>query len=265
MRGHYILSKEQDTALCNRRRNPRDLQKTLAEFAVSLERFYTNDSPNITTEIESILGSEQIAFNFITFNYTEILDRLIDNVQSYLSNSTANPAIHIHGKLRENVTFGIDNEQQLPDLQYSLTRRGQRALIKTVFNKEFDKQRMESAQEAIKNSDVLCIYGLSLGDSDLMWRNAICNWTIDNPQHHVFLHIHEASSKIFSQADELMDYEEDIKESIFKSWDIESRYICPFSNQLHIPVSKNIFDFQNISENILNRYSKPLNFKFLGD
>lgn len=30
-------------------------------------------------------------------------------------------------------------------------------------------------------------------------------------------------------------------------------------------VSKNIFDFQNISENILNRYPKPLYFKFLDD
>ena len=124
---------------------------------------------------------------------------------------------------------------------------------------------MERAQEIIKKSDVLCIYGLSLGDSDLMWRNAICDWMIDNPQHHVFLYIHEASSKKLSQADERMDYEEDIKGNIFKSWGIESRYICPFSSQLHIPVSKNIFDFQNISENILNRYSKPLNFKFLGD
>lgn len=258
---NYLI-KEQDIALCNRGRNPRDLQKTLAEFAISLERFYTNNSPNITTEIESILGGGQLAFYFITFNYTEILDRLIDNVQSYLSNSTANPAIHIHGKLRENVTFGIDNERQLPGLQYSLTGRGRRALIKPEFNKEFDKQRMESAQRVIKNSDVLCIYGLSLGDSDLMWRNAICDWMIDNPQHHVFLYIHEASSKKLSQADERMDYEENIKGNIFKSWGIEKRCISPFSSQLHIPVSKNIFDFQNISENILNRYPKSFYFKF---
>lgn len=167
--------------------------------------------------------------------------------------------------MRENVTFGIDNEQQLPELPYSLTGRGRRALIKPIFNNEFDKQRLESAQEVIKNSDVLCIYGLSLGDSDLMWRKTICDWVIDNPQHHVFLYIHEASSKKLSQADERMDYEEDIKGSIFKSWGIENRHISPFLSQLHIPVSKNIFDFQNISENILNRYSKPLDFKFLDD
>lgn len=259
------LIKEQDTAVCNRKRNPRDLQKTLAEFAISLERFYTNNSPNITTEIESMLGGEQLAFHFITFNYTEILDRLIDNVQSYLSNSTANPAIHIHGKLRENVTFGIDNERQLPGLPYSLTGRGRRALIKPVFNKEFDKQRMESAQKVIKNSDVLCIYGLSLGDSDLMWRNAICDWMISNPQHHVFLYIYDASSKKLSQADERMDYEEDIKASILQNWEIEDKYTRLFSNQLHIPVSKNIFDFQNISESILNHYPRQPYFRFLDD
>lgn len=259
------LIKEQDTALCNRRRNPRDLQKTLAEFSISLENFYTNNFPNITTKIESILNNEQIDYHFITFNYTTVLDFLIANVKNYLSKGIINPAIHIHGKLQENVTFGIDNEQQLPELQYSLTGRGRRALIKPVFNSEFDKQRMERAQEIIKKSDVLCVYGLSLGDSDLMWRKAICDWMIDNPLHHVFLYIYEASSKKLSQADERMDYEEYLKENIFKSWGIESRYICPFSSQLHIPVSKNIFDFQNISENILNRYSKPLNFKFLGD
>ena len=96
-----------------------------------------------------------------------------------------------------------------------------------------------------------------------MWRKAICDWMIDNPQHHVFLYIHGDSSKKPSQADERMDYEEDIKESLFKSWGIENRYISLFSSQLHIPVSKNIFVFQNISENILNRYPQPLYFKFL--
>ena len=259
------LAKEQNAALYDRMCNPKDTQKALAEFAISLENFYANNYPNITTKIESILNDAQITYYFITFNYTKILDVLIGGSQSYLSKGVANSAIHIHGKLQENVTFGIDNEQQLPELQYSLTGRGRRALIKPIFNSEFDKQRMESAQEVIKNSDVLCIYGLSLGDSDLMWRKAICDWMIDNPQHHVFLYIHEASSKKLSQADERMDYEEDIKGNIFKSWGIEKRYISPFSSQLHIPVSKNIFDFQNISENILNRYSKPLNFKFLGD
>lgn len=257
------LIKEQDTALYDRMRYPKDMQKVLAGFAISLEKFYTNNYPNITTKIESILSNEQIDYHFITFNYTTVLDFLIANVKNYLLKGIISSAIHIHGKLQENVTFGIDNEQQLPELQYSLTGRGRRALIKPVFNSEFDKQRMERAQEIIKKSDVLCIYGLSLGDSDLMWRKAICDWMVDNPLHHVFLYIYEASSKKLSQADERMDYEEYLKENIFKSWGIESRYICPFSSQLHIPVSKNIFDFQNIPENILNRYPKPFNFKFL--
>ena len=243
------LIREQDAALYVRMRNPKDMQKALAEFAISLEEFYTNNYPNITITIESMLNNEQITYHFITFNYTAVLDFLIGNIKNYLSKGIISPALHIHGRLRENVTFGIDNEQQLPELPYSLTGRGRRALIKPVFNSEFDKQRMENAQEVIKKSDVLCIYGLSLGDSDLMWRKAICDWMIDNPQHHVFLYIHEASSKELSQADERMDYEEDIKGNIFKSWGIEKRYISPFSSQFHIPVSKNIFDFQNVSEN----------------
>ena len=257
------LIEEQKAALYARMRNLKDMQKVLAEFAISLEEFYTNNYPNITTKIESILNNEQIDYHFITFNYTKILDEFINGSQPYLSKGIANPAIHIHGKLQENVTFGIDNEQQLPELPYSLTGRGRRALIKPVFNSEFDKQRMERAQEVIKKSDVLCIYGLSLGDSDLMWRKAICDWMIDSPQHHVFLYIHGDSSKKPSQADERMDYEEDIKGNIFKSWGIEKRYISPFSSQFHIPVSKNIFDFQNVSENILNRYPKPFDFNFL--
>ena len=257
------LIEEQKAALYARMRNPKDMQKVLAEFAISLEEFYTNNYPNITTKIESILNNEQIDYHFITFNYTKILDEFINGSQPYLSKGIANLAIHIHGKLQENVTFGIDNEQQLPKLPYSLTGRGRRALIKPVFNSEFDKQRMERAQEVIKKSDVLCIYGLLLGDSDLMWRKAICDWMIDSPQHHVFLYIHEASSKMLSQADERMDYEEDIKESIFKSWGIENRHISPFLSQIHIPVSKNIFDFQHIPENILNRYTRRISFQFL--
>ena len=50
------LAKEQNAALYDRMCNPKDTQKALAEFAISLENFYTNNYPNITTKIESILN-----------------------------------------------------------------------------------------------------------------------------------------------------------------------------------------------------------------
>ena len=51
-----------------------------------------------------------------TFNYTTVLDFLIANVKNYLSKGIISSAIHIHGKLQENVTFGIDNAAYFSEL-----------------------------------------------------------------------------------------------------------------------------------------------------
>lgn len=96
------LAKEQNAALYDRMRDPKDMQKALTEFAISLEEFYTNTCPNITTNIDLMLNNEQIAYNFISFNYTKILDVLIGGSQSYhlASFRVKNSAIEIPNALQ---------------------------------------------------------------------------------------------------------------------------------------------------------------------
>ena len=157
--------------------------------------------------------------------------------------------INIHGTLGNDVVLGVDNEAQLNHIQFDLSKRGKRAFLKPFFNDEFDKRRAEEAERIIKSSNIICVYGMSLGDSDLTWRKMIKEWLQGNPAHHLFYFCYSASKISQRSFDELMDREEDEKIKLLVRFSIENGLDNPISNQIHIPIGVNIFNIQRTITN----------------
>ena len=231
------------------------------EVGRSLSTFYKNGVVNNTINtIEAIMPERNlINYNFISFNYTtEIANSLIQNSSSYVhiakGNSCRNLGVmNIHGNLGRDVVLGVDNETQFKNLQFQMSSRGKRAFIKPFFNDEFDRQRVQRARAIINNSDVICVYGMSLGDSDLTWRNAIKNWLVSSQYNHLFYYSYSASSIPPCPFDELIDQEEDEKIKLLSRFEFENGLENPVSSQIHIPIGKNIF---NIRETIFNYHMR---------
>ena len=47
---------------------------------------------------------------------------------------------------------------------------------------------MEKAKSLINNTDTICAYGMSLGESDLCWRNMLIEWLMGNQSNHLFIY-----------------------------------------------------------------------------
>ena len=229
------------------------------EMERSFNEFYKGITPNDQRTISSILGNEPRIFKFICFNYTDILDQLVHLVftaervrgNMHLFNYQ-HPVIHIHGMLNQDVVLGVDNEQQLADVPYPISQKGKRKYIKPLFVEQYDNKRKQDAMEWLHSSNVVCIFGMSLGDSDLTWRKELQDWLTENERHHVVYYSHNLSCKKYlsTAVPEKMDDEEDAKEKLVKSiWGSkpDEELLARMMKQIHIPAGVNIF---NVKETV---------------
>ena len=249
------LQKEQDTF----RRYVAENSGYIAcakEMERSLEQFHKGQTPNVINAIEAIGNMESAHYEFITFNYTSLLDDILDVFSKYSEFTDAKKLIHIHGHLDTDVVLGIDNISQFGQLPYVLTKRGERAFIKPLFNTQFDSSRVNAAEKAIEESDVICIYGMSLGQSDRMWIKKIYEWLLADPKHHLiyykYLDLHFSALR----RDEMMDIEDEQRTELIKKL-CDEEETEPLENQVHIPIGYDIFDFKNAIIQNTEKRKKP--------
>lgn len=228
----------------------------MSEITNSIRRFYTNNTPNVTKTINRYLQNTTLYYNFISFNYTTFLDTQLLRAAKDISDKT-NQAIsggmylrdpwliHIHGKLGEDEIVGVDNYKQFGAIPYE-NKSLERVFVKPHLNKLVDSYRVDDAVHAIEHSDVICVYGMSLGDSDLTWRSKIIDWVGINEDHHLFLydysHCKQRGSLLI---DEKIEMEENAVSSFLEKCNTQNHSI---RNRIHIPIGTNIFNIGSVVE-----------------
>ena len=217
------------------------------ELQSSMDNFYNGQTPNVQYAINKIREETFDDCSFITFNYTKVLDEIIKIYISQTKRRIDN-LIHIHGKLDADVVLGINDVTQLGNHKFNFTKKLFRAFIKPLFNNAYDEQRVIDASDTISKSDVICIYGMSLGESDEMWVEKIYNWLAQNNNHHLIYY--KYSEKRFNRlnSDEIMDEEDERVEELIGRLCKGRERKEEFYNQIHIPVEFDIFDFKTIIE-----------------
>ncbi len=132
-------------------------------------------------------------YNFITFNYTNMLDRILacfGGPGSYLrvrvvgSKHYADQigiVCHVHGALNSQIIMGVNDESQL-NLSGGVTpsERLKRRMIKPTLNVACRHNWDSTAESLIIESDVILIYGVSYGTTDAVWWAAIQEWMRQN-------------------------------------------------------------------------------------
>ena len=218
-----------------------------AETRESLSSFYQGISHNLSQQFNGVEGEQFINCRFIVFNYTNIADRIL---RPFISTSHI---IHVHGLLNDDPVLGIDNKQQLlGEISFPYTNRLLREFVKPYFNQEYDARRVRTAKEWINNSDVICVFGMSLGDSDLSWRNQLLEW-LQKDGHHLFLYSYKYSRMILPTVTARLDQEDDAKESFFNAMKLSKQVATIIEPKIHIPIGKNLFNIDEANKRTLIR------------
>ena len=143
-----------------------------------------------------ILSGKKILINFITFNYTIILDKLVDiiktnkELKSFFTdqNIELGTITHCHGKLCDNkICFGVDNYGQIKNQGiFTGDESYMQQMVKPLRNEYLDNVDLVLSKKAIMSADVIVVYGSSLGESDEYWKNYIKYFFGGIKMHNVF-------------------------------------------------------------------------------
>ena len=135
-------------------------------------------------ELESSLPLEDVHVSIINFNYTNTLGRLCDLPKSVMKsmgrydnrNTIFDGCQHVHHQLESNdIILGVDNINQIMNERFRADETVMNYLIKPQTNTGLGNMVDTRCAELIRSARVICIYGMSIGETDTTWWKEIGN------------------------------------------------------------------------------------------
>lgn len=143
-------------------------------------------------------NAESIEYNFIIFNYTHTFEEFlsplgynvigendngpqhwIDSDEDSVVLDKIGKVIHVHGELGNAILLGVNDEQQVNNLDIIRDDEFWYNYIKPIANEAMGEQQAEISKQVIKESDIIFIYGMSIGQTDKIWWQTIMKWLGD--------------------------------------------------------------------------------------
>ncbi len=125
-------------------------------------------------------GSGSYQYKFINFNYTNTLDSLISNIGKEFETphpfqtpqmqlkSSIDQVLHIHGSNVE-LILGVNDVDQIANEEWRKKSFIRSQLIKPLINYELEHEIDNKCVNYINSADLICIYGMSIGETDKLW------------------------------------------------------------------------------------------------
>ena len=168
------------------------------EILTEMIRSLTTISKELTPEEQQSFENtykasinEEIQYWFITFNYTGVLDSMIEKMikenidlgsHSGSSGQKLKHSIggvhHVHGTMTEGIVLGVNDESQINNEFLVKNNMFKDIFLKGRINNQMGQRRTERAEAIIDKSQFICIFGMSLGITDKRWWEKIVNWML---------------------------------------------------------------------------------------
>lgn len=175
---------------------------SMVAFQKSLWNFYEEISDLEKGPMRGSINAvpnEDREISFITFNYTNTLERIlkvvpegslstwkhISSVYGYKLNRNV---LHVHGTTDRFPVLGVNDESQIANKELLNTAQFKEMLVKAENVRALGMLWHNQAEEQISNSRVVCILGMSLGATDAKWWRKLVQWLKADGNRHVILY-----------------------------------------------------------------------------
>lgn len=207
--------------------------------------------PRERVELESSLPLEDEHVAIVNFNYTNTLNRLCDlpksvrkNIGRYDNRSSIYEGCqHVHHKLDGNdIILGVDNANQIMNESLRGDETVQNYLVKQQTSLGLGHMVDTRCVGLIRKARIICIYGMSIGETDATWWKEIGNRLMkDNSVRVLYF-------PFISDIDDILPIQQPLRRNQqmrhlckylgVKSNDVKGRVLVNFCN---LPGQRNIF------------------------
>lgn len=233
----------------------KNFQKNITEF---YNEFSSNDKNEFFAWKKTINGG--IFYQFVSFNYTKALDNIVKSVRCIkqfgshdaLSNGITKTyddklgsVVHLHGTLSSELILGLDNVKQIDNSELQASRELTDYIIKKTVNEALGEGKTESARQLIYASNYVCVYGMSLGDTDLMWWRCLADWLNEKSSRRLVLYVYEEATTNPSASEKLRQQNR-WKDTFLKIARTKPEFYDKLRSQIIVVLRSKIFDFSDI-------------------
>lgn len=197
--------------------------------------------------------------------YTSTLDRLIalcqqrlDPFSTHVGGSTRfsdlidNP-LHIHGTLSSSLILGVDAEAQIKNLEMRKDADILNYFVKPSINKASGEKRTEACKKIIDQSQYICLYGLSCGDTDQIWWKYILEWLKRGSGNRLVIYMYSNKSRSPSAGRELRMIDQ-IKYFFKSRACVVMRSLLKFGIGLRLYLIQMFFHYQTLLFSLMNSF-----------
>jgi hypothetical protein len=222
----------------------------LALYLSSPQRSLLKSDENKIDEFLTLFQNEKAKIDIITFNYTSVLESLLSQkLKQPVSYTNAinqyteiHDIEHIHGTLDERMIIGVNDITQISNIKFEDNIDFIESFIKPEYNKAAKHTIDYKCIDLISKANIICIYGSSIGESDIFWWQLIGNRIkVNDCILIIFEKCFDINSKLF--ANKISQKERFIREKFLKQTNL--------NKEEKMVIEKNIFvgintDFLNI-------------------
>ncbi|MEI1233530.1 AbiH family protein [Enterococcus mundtii] len=175
----------------------------------TMDNFFYGLLPQEFDEIKSMLSentNSHFNYRFISFNYTNSLQLVFQNCsknekRNKLSNSNFSQIfnrviINVHGVIDQFLTLGLNDESQLATDFFE--RDDLNDLLKPDSLANSREYRRRDAENVIEKSDIIVIFGMSIGSTDKHWWERIAERLIKNANKKLIIHLYDTEPSYVS-------------------------------------------------------------------
>lgn len=250
-----------------------DSKKAIEKFKNNIVGFYNGFNSEETEKYKNTISTyrSDITVSFITFNYTDTLDKIVEECQKEtkiigsfrdgpgnLRSILISKPLHIHGTLEEGMVLGVNDDSQISNDEFKNDIDFQNYFIKPKVLTELGEQKISKAKQIIDNSNYVCLFGLSIGDTDSFWWSYLMEWLQRDNNNRMVLYV-RGDNVSFSAQQYLRKRDDSRKYMLKQARCSKAEIIQKVSGRIIVVNNSKIFDLPGIiikakEESIPNNY-----------
>ena len=236
----------------NKINNNINLPTIIKDVRTFFVNFYDDFPAEIISDLEPRFknAKSKIKYDFATFNYTKTLRSCLD-----LKNKIINQRPHsygsyddyinkiefIHGEIDNIPVMGVDNETQIANEFFRKQENIKLLLLKPHLNQEMQDGIIGRICNLINDSSVICIFGSSIGNSDIFWWKKLGEWLINHSSKRLVIFWYEDEKTRKLHGDKRILIENKVRRNFIELANIDILKYSELKGQIHVHVHDKIF------------------------
>lgn len=222
-----------------------DIQKLRSGIA----DFYQELTPVEMAVINNEFSQDRLnntEIRFISFNYTNALDRCVSllaqdpPLREWETNSgkrsmkVISAVTHVHGFLDNYPLIGVNDATQIENQKLLEVPDLVDILIKPKSVEAIGELWQQHALDQINRSQIICLFGLSLGDTDAFWWKNLMLWLRGSTSRHLI--VYQYSDRLQNRVElyKMVHQKREIKERLLTFSGVEEKEYVKLEGRIHV-------------------------------